>query len=197
MALTHDLLPQQQNSTVDLSVCPKSWAVQQFRSLHVSTGATTSMRRPTLQNPLSNLSCINNVLQKEGILLNTRSSKCLTVTSHSNNKLVISQVKYLTFLSRPLRLVCLGKTRSMKCLARELQRSSNSCIFNPNSLLVEVHIICPALEELHTCRASSDGLKGCPELESSDSRRCKQGSEDKVSSWRDHNRLKFLLVQLP
>ena len=75
------------------------------------------------------------------------------------------------------------KTRSMKSLPRKLQRSPDSSTLNQNFLLVEVDIICPALEELYARTSSSDGFKRVPKLKSTHCCGCKQRGKDEVRSW--------------
>lgn len=106
---------------------------------------------PTLQDSSSDFPGITNVLQEEGILSDARSTKSLTITSHRNHQLVVIEIEYLSFLFQSMRLVGLGKACSHITLARRVQWSPHSGFFDFDSLLVEVHIISPSLEEFNSC----------------------------------------------
>lgn len=86
---TYGLLQQQQSSRADPVAYLKLWVVLRFRNLLVVSNRHKFEAKLTFENSLPNLSRINNVLQKESIFLDARSSKCLAITPDSNNKLVI------------------------------------------------------------------------------------------------------------
>jgi hypothetical protein len=86
---TYGLLQQQQSLRADPAAYLKLWVVLRFRNLLVVSNRHQFEGKQTFENSLPNLSRINNVLQKESIFLDARSSKCLAITPDSNNKLVI------------------------------------------------------------------------------------------------------------
>lgn len=120
------------------------------------------------------------------MFLDSRGTKCLGVTTHRDDQLIISQVEACPLPS--IRFLPLASLKlslsSMPLVYQGLRgRSVLHGLFNCDLFALEIDSIGPALEEADICSLGTNRLEGSAELEGANRRGCQQGGEGKVGPW--------------